>query len=199
MAFLIDENRCTSPTSSAQVSAVIGPTAGMVISRSTRSTNSESRSKERTKALSVFPKRTTVSRQSRNSEHLPQHSPLATSGPNCRNVHLTTANRLLSYFRHVHNRTETRSGHCYSHAVIRWSAWRPCPLWSDCTRWSERTFAVWPLGSCPCRQVPLNERGEIMQKQLLRTAVLILGCLTCLTSATAQKTARPKATEVATG
>src|SRR5260370_30508800 len=44
MAFLIEENRCTSPTSSAQVSAVIGPTAGMVMSRSTRSTSKESRS-----------------------------------------------------------------------------------------------------------------------------------------------------------
>jgi len=33
MAFLIEEKRFTSPTSSAQVSAVIGPTAGMVISR----------------------------------------------------------------------------------------------------------------------------------------------------------------------
>jgi len=39
MAFLIEENRCTSPTSNAQVNAVIGPTAGMVINRSTRSTN----------------------------------------------------------------------------------------------------------------------------------------------------------------
>ncbi len=38
-----------------------------------------------------------------------------------------------------------------------------------------------------------------MQEQLLRTAVLILGCLTCLTSTNAQETARPKATEVATG
>jgi AraC-like DNA-binding protein len=36
---LIEENRLTSPTSSAQVNAVIGPTAGMVISRSTRSTS----------------------------------------------------------------------------------------------------------------------------------------------------------------
>src|SRR5260370_5066435 len=44
MAFLIEENRCPSPTSSAQVSAVIGPTAGMVMSRSTRSTSKESRS-----------------------------------------------------------------------------------------------------------------------------------------------------------
>jgi DNA uptake protein ComE-like DNA-binding protein len=38
-----------------------------------------------------------------------------------------------------------------------------------------------------------------MQKQLLRTAVLILGCLTWLTSTSAQETSRPKATEVATG
>src|SRR5438445_10517994 len=36
MAFLIDEKRFTSPTSSTQVNAVIGPTAGMVISRCTR-------------------------------------------------------------------------------------------------------------------------------------------------------------------
>jgi hypothetical protein len=53
MAFLIEENRCTSPISSAQVNAVIGPTAGMVISRSTRSTSKESRSSVRTSALSV--------------------------------------------------------------------------------------------------------------------------------------------------
>src|SRR5437773_12576588 len=64
MAFLIEENRCTSPTSSAQVSAVIGPTAGMVMSRSTRSTSKESRCNDRTSALSVFPRRTTVSRHS---------------------------------------------------------------------------------------------------------------------------------------
>jgi competence protein ComEA len=38
-----------------------------------------------------------------------------------------------------------------------------------------------------------------MQRQLLRTAALILGCLTCLTSTSAQETARPKRTEVATG
>src|SRR5450755_4776168 len=54
MAFLIEEKRCTSPTSSAQVSAVIGPTAGMVINRSTRSISNESVSSERTKAISVF-------------------------------------------------------------------------------------------------------------------------------------------------
>src|SRR5258708_20366738 len=71
MAFLIEENRCTSPTSSAQVSAVIGPTAGMVISRSTRSTSKESRSSDRTSALSVFPRRTTVSRLSRNNGFSP--------------------------------------------------------------------------------------------------------------------------------
>src|SRR4029077_12533716 len=71
MAFLIEDNRCTSPTSSAQVSAVIGPTAGIVINRSTRSTNNESRSRERTRALSVFPSRTTVSRHSRSSEPSP--------------------------------------------------------------------------------------------------------------------------------
>src|SRR5258706_6751945 len=51
MAFLIEENRCTSPTSSAQVSAVIGPTAGMVMSRSTRSTSKESRCNDRTSAF----------------------------------------------------------------------------------------------------------------------------------------------------
>jgi competence protein ComEA len=39
----------------------------------------------------------------------------------------------------------------------------------------------------------------MMQRPLLRTAVLILGCLTCLTSASAQETASPKKTEVATG
>jgi hypothetical protein len=39
---LIDEQRCTSPTSSAQVSAVIGPIAGMLISRSTRCRNNGS-------------------------------------------------------------------------------------------------------------------------------------------------------------
>jgi hypothetical protein len=37
MAFLIEEKRCTAPTSSVQVNAVIGLTAGMVINRSTRS------------------------------------------------------------------------------------------------------------------------------------------------------------------
>src|SRR5258707_1668067 len=71
MAFLIEENRCTSPTSSAQVNAVIGPTAGMVMSRSTRSTSKESRSSDRTSALSVFPRRTTVSRHSRNNGFSP--------------------------------------------------------------------------------------------------------------------------------
>ena len=45
------EDATPSPTSSAQVSAVIGPTAGIVINRSTRSTNNESRSRERTRAL----------------------------------------------------------------------------------------------------------------------------------------------------
>src|SRR5258707_5760031 len=59
MAFLIEEKRCTSPTSSAQVNAVIGPTAGMVINRSTRSIGNESRSSDSTMALSVFCKRTT--------------------------------------------------------------------------------------------------------------------------------------------
>src|SRR5882724_10074513 len=71
MAFLIEENRCTSPTSSAQVSAVIGPTAGIVISRSTRSVGDESRSSDRTSALSVFCRRTTVSRHNRNNEPSP--------------------------------------------------------------------------------------------------------------------------------
>src|SRR5260221_8529803 len=71
MAFLIEENRCTSPTSSAQVSAVIGPTAGMVMSRSTRSTSKESRCSDRTSALSVFPRRTTVSRHSRRQRFQP--------------------------------------------------------------------------------------------------------------------------------
>lgn len=37
MAFLIDERRCTSPISNAQVSAVIGPIAGILIRRATRS------------------------------------------------------------------------------------------------------------------------------------------------------------------
>ncbi len=36
MAFFIDEKRMTSPISSTQVSAEIGPTGGMVIRRSTR-------------------------------------------------------------------------------------------------------------------------------------------------------------------
>jgi competence protein ComEA len=45
----------------------------------------------------------------------------------------------------------------------------------------------------------LEERGEIMRKRLIRTAALILGCLTCLTSTSAQETAKPKRTEVATG
>src|SRR6266849_6742962 len=70
MAFLIDENRCTSPTSSAQVSAVIGPTAGMVINRSTRSTSKESPCSDRTSALSVLPSRTTVSRPSQRAQTL---------------------------------------------------------------------------------------------------------------------------------
>ena len=39
MAFLIEEKRFASPTSSAQVNAVIGPTAGMVINRSTPTEN----------------------------------------------------------------------------------------------------------------------------------------------------------------
>jgi hypothetical protein len=59
------------PTSRAQVSAVIGPTTGMVISCCTRSTKRASRSSERTLALSVFCKRTTVSRHSRSSEISP--------------------------------------------------------------------------------------------------------------------------------
>src|SRR5215472_15860593 len=52
MAFLIEEKRSTSPISSAHVSAVIGPTDGMVISRSTRSFSKESRSSDLTRALS---------------------------------------------------------------------------------------------------------------------------------------------------
>src|SRR6266852_4252027 len=71
MAFLIEEKRCTSPTSSTQVNAVIGPTAGMVINRSTRSISNESRSSDRTSALSVLCRRTTVSRHNRSSEHSP--------------------------------------------------------------------------------------------------------------------------------
>src|SRR5216684_2664179 len=67
MAFLIDEKRFTSPTSSTQVNAVIGPTAGMVISRCTRSANSESRWSDRSRADSVFCRRTRVSRYSRSS------------------------------------------------------------------------------------------------------------------------------------
>ena len=46
---------------------MIGPTAGMVINRSTRSTSNEPLSSERTRALSVFCRRTTVSRHSCNS------------------------------------------------------------------------------------------------------------------------------------
>src|ERR1700741_1809806 len=64
MAFLIEEKRLTSPTSSAQVSAVIGPPAGMVMSRATRFTRKGSRASDRTKALSIFCRRTSVSRQS---------------------------------------------------------------------------------------------------------------------------------------
>ena len=41
-----------------------------------------------------------------------------------------------------------------------WGTWRSCPLRSDCTRWSERAFAVWPLGSWPCRQVPLRFQAQ---------------------------------------
>jgi hypothetical protein len=62
---LIDEKRRTSPTSSTQVSAVTGPTAGMVMSRSTRPTRSGSRPSDRSKALSVFPRRTALSRHIR--------------------------------------------------------------------------------------------------------------------------------------
>src|SRR5215467_12384454 len=71
MAFLIDEKRFTSSTSSTQVKAVIGPTAGMVMSRSRRSANSESRWSDRTRADSVFCRRTSVSRQSRSSGRRP--------------------------------------------------------------------------------------------------------------------------------
>src|SRR3982074_3456681 len=53
MAFLIEGKRCGSPISSAQVNAVIGPTAGMVINRSTRSISNESRSSDRTRALAA--------------------------------------------------------------------------------------------------------------------------------------------------
>ncbi|MCU1242681.1 MAG: hypothetical protein JWO71_3407 [Candidatus Acidoferrum typicum] len=49
---------------------MIGPTAGMVINRSTRSISNESCSSERTSALSVLPSRTTVSRHSRKEHKL---------------------------------------------------------------------------------------------------------------------------------
>src|SRR5713226_1469907 len=65
----------TALTWALEVNAVIGPTEGMVINRSTRSISNESRSSDSTMALSVFCRRTTVSRHSRSSEHSPSSIP----------------------------------------------------------------------------------------------------------------------------
>ena len=34
----------------------------------------------------------------------------------------------------VHNGTDTLLEYRYDCVLIQWSAWRPCPVWSDCTR-----------------------------------------------------------------
>lgn len=64
-AAIVEGNRFTSPCSSTQVNAVIGPTAGMLISRFTRSVNSGSRFSDLTSAASVLRSRTMFSRLSR--------------------------------------------------------------------------------------------------------------------------------------
>src|ERR1700682_6407691 len=66
MACRIDRKRETSPSSSAQVSAVIGPTPGTVLSRLILSASQGSRSRELTRPYSVFCNRTMVSRLSFN-------------------------------------------------------------------------------------------------------------------------------------
>ena len=64
MACRIDRKREISPISSAQVSAVMGPTPGTVLSRLILSASKGSRCSELTRAYSVFCSRTTVSRLS---------------------------------------------------------------------------------------------------------------------------------------
>jgi hypothetical protein len=65
--FRIEGNRETSPISSAQVRAVIGPTPGTVLSRLIRSASRGSRCSELTRAYSVFCNRTMVSRLTRSN------------------------------------------------------------------------------------------------------------------------------------
>src|SRR5205823_10816415 len=65
MASRIEGKRETSPISSAQVSAVIGPTPGTVLRRLIRSASKGSRCRELTRAYSVFCSRTMLSRLTR--------------------------------------------------------------------------------------------------------------------------------------
>src|SRR5713226_8974350 len=64
MACRIDRKRDTSPISSAQVSAVMGPTPGTVLRRLILSHSKGSRCRELTRAYSIFCSRTMVSRLS---------------------------------------------------------------------------------------------------------------------------------------
>ena len=67
MACLMDRKREVSPTSSAQVSAVIGPTPGMVLSRLSLSASSGSWSSDRSRVVSSLIDRSMCSRQSLSS------------------------------------------------------------------------------------------------------------------------------------
>ena len=135
MAFLIDEKRRTSPTSSAQVSARIGPTAGIVMSRSIRSRSLGSRSSERNKALSVLPKRTTVSWHIRSKDAVPRRYPgWWPTAPGSTRLGVASvccsSPRLPSARRRPYSSSAPPAGPANSDnaacAVARESPWRPC-------------------------------------------------------------------------
>src|SRR5690349_3541649 len=90
MACLIELNRDTSSISSAHVRAVIGPTPGTVLRLFNLSRNSGSRSRELTKAYSVFCSRTIVSRLSFNNGRM-----LSSTSPLLSNQQLTEVLHLV--------------------------------------------------------------------------------------------------------
>src|SRR6266566_10007404 len=96
MASRIEGKRETSPISSAQVSAVIGPTPGTVLRRLIRSASKGSRCRELTRAYSVFCSRTMLSRLTRSRGRLLSFT----------SALLESSSR--KYHRHLHQRQRPR-------------------------------------------------------------------------------------------